>query len=170
MSSSMIIPLTTSPDLVVVRDVHTYIVCGEPRVWSASIASASASPNRPSSMNGVLNAFTICAWPVISAPGATCPPLLGIVDGRCAACNARDILILYPMKRLRGGGKTRRDISGFGSSEYIQFGPSTRPIIYLTEGSPVTTVYYIVEERSDRGVKTRKMFGQRDSPKHICDG
>jgi hypothetical protein len=52
---------------------------------SASIASASASSNRPSSMNGVPNAFTICAWPVVLAPGATCPPLPGIVDGRCAA-------------------------------------------------------------------------------------
>jgi len=39
-------------------------------------------------MNGPPNAFTICAWPVVSAPGATCPPLLGLVDGRCAACNA----------------------------------------------------------------------------------
>jgi len=54
---------------------------------SASIASASASPNRPSSMNGAPNAFTICAWPVDWAPGATCPPLPEIVDGRCAACN-----------------------------------------------------------------------------------
>jgi hypothetical protein len=29
--------------------------------------------------------FTICAWPVVSAPGATCPPLPEIV---CAACSA----------------------------------------------------------------------------------
>jgi hypothetical protein len=39
-------------------------------------------------MNGVPNAFTIPAWPVVSSPGATCPPFLGIVDSRCAACNA----------------------------------------------------------------------------------
>src|SRR5712671_555582 len=52
------------------------------------IASASASPNRPSRTNGVPRAPTICAWPVVSAPGATCPPLPGIVDGICAAWSA----------------------------------------------------------------------------------
>ena len=56
----------------------------------ASIASASASQNRPSSMNGAPNASTICARPVVSALGVTFPPLPRIVDSRCqwASCNA----------------------------------------------------------------------------------
>ena len=53
---------------------------------SASTASASASPKSPSSTNGTLSALTICAVSVVSAPGATCPLLPGIVDGTCAAC------------------------------------------------------------------------------------
>ena len=55
---------------------------------SASIAAASASPKSPSRTNGTPSALTICAFPVVSAPGATCPPVPGIVDGTCAVCCA----------------------------------------------------------------------------------
>ncbi len=84
-SSSTIIPLTTGPDPASPSTSIPILSVPDFESGSASIASASASPNRPSSMNGVPNAFTICVWPVVSSPGATCPPLPGIVDGRCAA-------------------------------------------------------------------------------------
>jgi hypothetical protein len=65
---STIISPTAGPDLTVILDIHTYIVCGEVRVWVGIHRFSTVSPNRPSSMNGVPNAFAICAWPVVSAP------------------------------------------------------------------------------------------------------
>jgi len=61
---------------------------------STSIASASASPNRPSSTKGSPSALTICALPVISAPGAICcccPAAAAARDGMCAACSTGGI-------------------------------------------------------------------------------
>ena len=49
---------------------------------SASKALWSASPKRPSRVNGLDNSVTICAWPTFSAPGAMIrSPPLRKVDG-----------------------------------------------------------------------------------------
>ena len=72
----------------VIFDVHARIVRGGFEFGSASIAPASASPKHPSSMVDAPNALMICVWPLVSAAGATCLVLPGIVDDTWAACNA----------------------------------------------------------------------------------
>jgi hypothetical protein len=79
--------------LHVVLNVHTHRVSGLFRIGfgvNRMRMRFTEQAFQSSSTNGAPSAFPICAWPVVSAPGAACPPLQRIVDGICAACSVGD--------------------------------------------------------------------------------
>lgn len=53
---------------VVLNVPNQGVSCGL-RTWLGIHSFRIRSPNRPSSTNGVPSELTVCAWPVISAPG-----------------------------------------------------------------------------------------------------